>query len=68
MTKPMNPEVKALRAMGRALRSMPLDAQARAVDFFHAGVHGTTQDRVRAAMRRAGLSVTDATAGAQEGE
>lgn len=50
MTKPLNPEIKALRAIDRALRPLSPPAQERTVDFFHAAIHNTTQDRVRAAL------------------
>lgn len=51
MTKPLDPEIMALRAMVRALQTLDPAAQERAVDWLHASIHHTTQDRVRAALR-----------------
>lgn len=51
MTKPLDPEIKALRVMVRELQTLEPDAQERAVDWLHASIHHTTQDRVRDALR-----------------
>jgi hypothetical protein len=51
MTKQFDHEIKALRAMVRALQTLDPAAQERAVDWLHASVHHTTQDRVRDALR-----------------
>ena len=46
MTKPLNPEIKALRAMVRALQPLDATAQARAVEWLH--------DRTEAAFDKEG--------------
>lgn len=43
MTKPLDPEIKALRAMVRALNTLDPAAQERTVDWLHARTHNTTQ-------------------------
>lgn len=52
MTKRLDPEVKAMFAINRALKTLDPQAQERAIDYFHARIHNTTQDRVREAMQR----------------
>lgn len=51
MTKKLDPEIKALYAIRRALKPLDPEAQQRAIDYFHAKLHDTTQDQVRIAMR-----------------
>ena len=46
MTRPLNPEIKALRAMVRALQPLAPAAQARAVEWLH--------DRTEAALNKEG--------------
>ena len=51
MTKPIDPEIKALRALVRALDGLDDDAKVRCVDWLYACVHNTTQAEVRRRLR-----------------
>lgn len=51
MSKPMHPEIKALRATWRALESLDETARQRAVEWLFARLNNTSQAEVRRAMR-----------------
>jgi len=54
VTKPLDPEIKAMRALARALRPLDSRARRRAVTWLFAFDRNTTQDVVEARMRAAG--------------
>lgn len=51
MTKPLDPEIKALYAIRRALEPLDEEARERALAFFYAATVGTTQERIRRGLR-----------------
>lgn len=45
MTKPLDPEIKALRAMVRAWQQVPIEAQERAIEWFCASIRAKIREQ-----------------------
>lgn len=61
MTKKLDHEIKAMRAINRALDTLDDRARVRVLDYFHAREHGKSQATVRRALRLVGLEPKEAT-------